>query len=417
LLIGRLDGNVRNMSGTRQTGGVEIDTPAICSAVDRSPLAVAIVSSSTHNLRYANKAFHELAGPAREAILGKPLSEIVQNLNEPDTLARLGQVYQTGLVTTLSERHDGRGATPGAWLAWPIDHAGARPTALCLLRLETDHPPPERSLLDELTGEIRKINERLLIAGLHQHERAEERAVLLERAEQDNRLKASFLAMISHELRTPLNAVLGYADLLAGGVGGQLNDIQKLHVKGIESGTRHLMELIEEILSFARLEAGRPHVQVARTDATELASEAASLIQPLARKAKLSFGVLAPPIPLFIQTDAGKVRQILINLLGNAVKFTERGGVCLEVSGEANDVLFAVSDTGIGIPRELSEQIFEPFRQVVNVSPRLESGSGLGLSVSRQLARLLGGDLTVASELGEGSTFTLRLPSRMLRSA
>jgi signal transduction histidine kinase len=263
----------------------------------------------------------------------------------------------------------------------------------------------------ELTEQLRVINERLIVAGLREHQRSEERAELLERSEEANRVKASFLARVSHELRTPLNSILGYAELLTGQVAGQLNPKQREHVARIEAGTHHLIDLIEEILSFARLDAGRERLFITTADASSLAREAADLVEPLAQQAGLSFDLSTPSAALPMETDAPKVRQILLNLLSNAIKFTEAGGVRLEVTRGLSQVVFTVRDTGVGIASDKREHIFEPFRQLTT---RIESGTGLGLSVSRQLARLLGGELTVESIPQKGSAFILRLPPRSL---
>jgi signal transduction histidine kinase len=216
---------------------------------------------------------------------------------------------------------------------------------------------------------------------------------------------------MSHELRTPLTAVIGYADLLASETSGQLSPKQAEQVGRIRASAWHLVSIIDEILTFARVEAGREQVRRERLDAVEIARAACELLEPQARARGLELHADIPPGPLWIRSDPGKLRQILLNLLGNAVKFTDEGGVFLTVSPEGDDGLaFSVRDTGPGIPPEHVERIFEPFTQADQSATRLKGGTGLGLAVSRSLARLLGGDVTVESTLGVGSTFTLRLP-------
>jgi PAS domain S-box-containing protein len=225
-----------------------------------------------------------------------------------------------------------------------------------------------------------------------------------------NRAKADFLATMSHELRTPLNAVLGYAELLLMGIPVEVAPPAQEHVHRIGRATRHLISIIEEILVFSRMEAGRETLSLAPLDLAELAREVAAIAEPLAADRRLRF---APPTPApdgEVVTDGRKLRQILINLLGNAVKFTDHGEVGFQVERAPGEVVFRVTDTGVGIAPEHLEQIWEPFRQVQNPMTRTAGGTGLGLSVSRHLALLLGAELSVRSTPGQGSTFTLRLP-------
>ena len=224
-----------------------------------------------------------------------------------------------------------------------------------------------------------------------------------------NAAKSEFLAVMSHELRTPLNAIIGYADLLDAGVAGDLNTGQRDQLARIRVGSKHLLRLIEEVLLFSRLEAGREEVLHERVDLAALAREAAELVEPLAREKGLDFRVLVPGEPVLVDTDAGKVHQIVLNLLSNAVKFTDAGEVLLTVATGA-DALLQVRDTGIGIATENLERIWDAFSQVEQAPTRRVGGTGLGLSVTRNLARLLGGDVTVESGIGRGSVFTLRLP-------
>ena len=224
-----------------------------------------------------------------------------------------------------------------------------------------------------------------------------------------NRAKADFLATMSHELRTPLNAVLGYAELLLMGIPVQVEPAAQEHVHRIGRATRHLISIIEEILVFSRMEAGRETLSLAPVDLAELTREVAAIAEPLAAGKRLRFFAPAPP-PGEVLTDGRKLRQILINLLGNAVKFTEEGEVSFSVEVSGKHLLFHVADTGAGIAPEHLEQIWEPFRQVQNPMTRTAGGTGLGLSVSRRMAQLLSAELTVHSVPGQGSTFTLRLP-------
>lgn len=235
---------------------------------------------------------------------------------------------------------------------------------------------------------------------------------LYRESEESSRAKTDFLAVVSHELRTPLNAITGYADLMASGVSGDLNEAQGRQVERIKVGARHLAHIIDEILAFARVDAGRETLDLSDTDLSELAREAAVVVMPDADAKSLELEVDAPDAGPELLTDGSKVRQVLVNFLSNAVKYTEEGSVTVRVRETEEGVELSVSDTGIGIPVEEHERIFEPFRQIQSPNTRTVGGTGLGLSVNQRLVGLLGGTISVDSVPGEGSTFTIHLPHR-----
>ena len=259
---------------------------------------------------------------------------------------------------------------------------------------------------------LARVNSHVQMARMRRATSERERA-LRQAAEDANRVKATFLATMSHELRTPLNAILGYTDLLDAEIAGSLTDGQKAQLQRIQLASRHLLQMIEEILTFSRIEAGREEVRVATVDLAELSVETCRLVEPLAAQKSLAFRYEGPASgePLFARTDPGKMRQILLNLLSNAIKFTERGGVSLRVAGTGKEIVFEVRDTGVGIAADQLDRIFEPFHQASSTGPRRHGGAGLGLTVSRELARLLGGAISVTSAPQQGSTFTLRIPA------
>ena len=232
----------------------------------------------------------------------------------------------------------------------------------------------------------------------------------MEQAQAGSRAKSEFIASMSHELRTPLSAIIGYADLVGNEVLGPLRDRQKDSMRRLKAGAWHLLGIIEQILTFSRAEAGREEVHPERLEPLELAREALDLVEPQADEKGLRVALTVDGAPGEIETDAGKLRQILVNLLGNAVKFTDAGEVELRLGSVDGCATFQVRDTGPGVPPEHLERIFEPFTQVDQSVTRLKGGTGLGLAVSRRMARLLGGDLVVESTPGEGSVFTLKLP-------
>lgn len=239
---------------------------------------------------------------------------------------------------------------------------------------------------------------------------AVENARLYEAALAASKAKSDFLAVMSHELKTPLSTIVACTDLLEAEIAGPLTQDQRDQLGHVLASALHLLQLIDEILSFSRMEAGREKVRLETVDLGALVDDAAALIRPVALDRGLGFRVEGLAEPCLARTDPPKVRQILLNLLSNAVKFTERGEVVLSVAVEGPWAVFGVRDTGIGIPPEHQERIFEAFWQVEQSASRRASGTGLGLSVTRRLCRMLGGEVSVESVPGQGSTFTVRVP-------
>lgn len=285
----------------------------------------------------------------------------------------------------------------------------------------------------------------LVLVGLGlllQHERKQarklvERSKELERLSSEllraSRMKNEFLANVSHELRTPLNAIVGFVDLLREGVYGDLGPRQVKPVERIEASANHLRHLVDEILDLAKMAAGRLDVHMEVLDIRPFILDVASEVESLVNEKDLSLSLTMGSALPRIRTDPTHLRQILVNLIGNAVKYTERGTIVVRTRitsrldaielgmpagppdpNQAQEIWLSVQvmDQGIGIAAENLERIFEEFEQV-DAGPRADSpnrGTGLGLAISRKLARLLGGDISVMSETGQGSTFSLWLP-------
>ncbi|HEX8271346.1 MAG TPA: HAMP domain-containing sensor histidine kinase [Longimicrobiaceae bacterium] len=262
----------------------------------------------------------------------------------------------------------------------------------------------QREEAEALAEELEEANEQLrrALAEAEEARRA---------AEEADRTKSAFLATMSHELRTPLNAIIGYEKLLEEEIVGPVTDTQKGQLRRIGASAGHLLGLIDEILTLARIEAGREEVRPEPVRLGEVVWSAAAMVEPLAAARGLRFTVAGPEPDAVLRTDPGKLRQVLLNLLGNAVKFTDAGEVALEARSAGGYVEVAVRDTGPGIAPEHLERIWDAFWQVEQTTTRAHEGSGLGLAVSRRLAGLLGGEIRVESAPGRGSTFTVRLPA------
>jgi signal transduction histidine kinase len=241
--------------------------------------------------------------------------------------------------------------------------------------------------------------------------RAEAEAARAE-AERANNSKTDFLAVMSHELRTPLTAIMGYEELLSDGITGPVTELQRQQLGRINASARHLLGLIDEILTFARVDIGRERVRWESMSVNHTLSDAASLVEPMTAAKKIKLIVKLLDEDQSIQTDGTKLRQMLVNLLSNGIKFTDRGEVHLGCTVNDGTLEVSIADTGVGIAAENIEYVFEPFWQAEQTATRKTGGTGLGLSVTRKLARLLGGDVTVASKLGTGTTFLLTLPMK-----
>ena len=231
-------------------------------------------------------------------------------------------------------------------------------------------------------------------------------------AEAANRTKSEFLAAMSHELRTPLNAIGGYAELMAVGIGGEVTEEQRGYLEKIQRSQRHLLNIINDLLNFSRIEAGQLEYEIAPVPLHESIQAVGAMLLPQAVEKTIDL-VLGPcPPGLRALADQVKVEQIILNLCTNAVKFTGPGGrVEVRCAARGARVEVEVIDTGVGIPADAMERIFEPFVQLGRGLTTQHEGTGLGLAISRDMARAMGGDLAVRSEEGRGSTFTLALPA------
>lgn len=268
---------------------------------------------------------------------------------------------------------------------------------------------------ERLAGELGKLNEsledRIRGATLELEERNRQLEWQREELERAYRLKSQFLASMSHELRTPINALLGYTSLMRDQIYGELNRRQEEALSRMYTASQHLLELVNDILDLAKIEAGKMPVHIEPVDVRQIIRELSQTIEPMVRRKNLEYKTDFDPNLPVIMTDSTKVKQIVLNLLSNAVKFTHEGTVSVTTRAADRDgILITVEDTGIGIRDEDLDKIFEDFRQVDQSSTREYGGTGLGLSITRKLLHLLGGTVRVSSQIGVGTAFTVWLP-------
>jgi PAS domain S-box-containing protein len=346
-------------------------------------------------IREANHAAAELLAVDAHRLRGKPLPVYV------------AEEHRRTVRTLLVDVARGGDADAEVEVRLTPRHGGAVPVGLRAAALVGG-----RDAVPGVLWSVRDLTDRV---------RAEEQARLLHaeiiarsEAERANQVKSDFLAVMSHELRTPLTSIMAYTELLQMGIPAGVPDACQPQLACIDEASRHLLRLVEEILGFARVEAGREEVHTGDADLAEMAREAVAFILPLARKKGLRAELQGIDEPLPARTDRAKAGQVLVNLLSNAVKFTREGsvGLTLEVDG-GGDAVFRVRDTGVGISPADLERVFEPFWQADQGTTRSVAGTGLGLSIARRIAEMLGGSLTAESLPGEGTTFTFRLPLQL----
>jgi two-component system sensor histidine kinase BarA len=311
------------------------------------------------------------------------------------------------------------------WVVAPLLHEGA-PIGMIIVRgsLATAthlHRVADAFIVD---GIKRAMSARMHMATVEEAsreltEKNRRLAQAVERLQEADRVKSNFLATVSHELRTPLTSVIGYSEMLLEGIAGELNDEQREYVRTVMEKGDQLLQLITGILDISRMEAGEMRIDKQPFDLEEAVSVALSTIAPHARRKKLNMMCNVPHGLPLVLGDRDKIRQVLLNLLGNAVKFTPEGGKIevaatlaplLPAAESVRAVRVSVRDSGIGIPPEHQKRVFDPFFQVDNTSTREYGGTGLGLSIVKRLVEAHGGAVWVESETGRGATFSFTIP-------
>jgi signal transduction histidine kinase len=266
------------------------------------------------------------------------------------------------------------------------------------------------SLVEDRTQELASTNEELGSANEELASVNEELSATNDELSAATRAKSEFLANMSHELRTPLNSIIGFTGVMLQGLAGNVSDEQRVQLAMVRRSGDRLLTLVSDMLDLSRIESGRLQMQVTDVDTVEIVGAAEQAVRRIADERGIELIIHAVPKGLVMRTDEGKIHQVLVNLLTNAIKFTDEGSVTLTATCPELDVVrFEVRDTGVGIDPEDLKAVFDEFVQLPRDGAKPE-GTGLGLAISRRLAMLLGGTLTAASIVGQGSTFTLRLP-------
>ena len=362
---------------------------------EQAPMPVAVLTGPEHIYTLVSPRYAQSPGSGRQ-LIGRRVRDVFPELASLGFVERLDRVYQTGEPYTAMEQRvridrDGDGEPEDYFF-----NLGYQP-----LRDASGEVYAVASVAYDVTEQVRSRMGIEMAREFAEEARRE--------AEEANRAKGEFLTMMSHELRTPLNAVTGYSDLLLIGVRGDLTDGQRADVQRIKRSGQYLLGLINDMLNFAKLESGQVEFRLEDTPVIPLLEGLEELIMPQVQTKGLHYrytGCTANPM---VHVDPEKVRQILLNLLANAVKFTEPGGeVALTCGYDDGMVRMSVRDTGRGIPADQLSRVFDPFVQVDrHLTPSSQQGVGLGLAISRDLARGMGGDVSAASVVGSGSTFTL----------
>ena len=387
----------------RAESALALERARLAYVFQRAPSFLAVLRGPEFVFELANEAYYNVVG--HRELIGRPVLEALPEVRDQGFEKLLNSVLESGEPFIGREIRVELARTPGS----PLEERFVDFVYLPIVEAEGTRSGIIAHGTD-VTEQVmaRREVERLLDES--ENARAEAEAARAE-AEAANRAKGEFLAVMSHELRTPLNAIGGYAELMEMGIRGPVSPAQLDDLRRIQTSQRHLLGLINEVLNYAKLETGSVQFDLDEVRVREALMTADSLVAPQARAKGLALNVAEIPAALAVRADSEKLRQILVNLLSNAVKFTDRGGR-IEMSCVAGDefVDLGVGDTGIGIPADKLEAIFDPFVQVRSDLTRPHEGTGLGLAISRDLARRMGGDLFVESVVGRGSTFTLRIP-------
>ncbi len=418
-----------------------------------APVGVAVLRGAEHRFESTNKRYIDIVG--RDDLNGKTVREAFPDLEGQGIYPALDNAFASGqpflaneMLIHLDRYHDGvmhqsyfdfvyqplrdpAGEVEGIAvvitdvtlqaLARMQAEERARATAALNETLVSQQAELERlnvylqnqaTEMEQQTEEAQHLSEELEVANESLKQTAIEAQAAREAAESANKTKADFLAAMSHELRTPLNAISGYAQLMEMELHGPITDQQRRALERIRRSHTMLARLVEDVLSFARIDAGHVEFNLADVRLDALLAGAEELVAPQLEQRGLVYSYVRIDPEVTVHADRDKLEQIMLNLLSNAIKFTEAGSISVECRVTASEVFVQVRDTGRGIPTDKLQSIFEPFVQVDSGLKRGSGGTGLGLAISRELARGMGGEISAESSEGKGALFTIMLPRR-----
>lgn len=374
----------------------------------QAPAFIAVLRGRDFVVELSNSSYDQLVG--HREIVGRPIFDALPDLR--------GQGFEDILVKVM----DTMEPFVGREMAVKIKRTRSAPPDLCYVDFIympiTESDGSVSGIFVHGVDVTDQVNARHEVESARAEAEAARNAAVVA-----NRVKSEFLATMSHELRTPLNAIAGYAQLLELGVHGPVTDAQRVALQRILRSEQHLLSLVNDVLNFAKLEAGRIDYDVTTVRLADVVTAVAPMVEPQLAEKGLRYDVRVAN-DIVVRADSDKLQQVLLNLMSNAIKFTESGGRISVDTGTRSDgtssaaenaaenaVFLRVSDTGIGIPRDRQETIFDPFVQIDRQRTNGVEGTGLGLAISRDLARGMGGELRVRSVVGEGSCFTITLPA------
>lgn len=370
-----------------------------------SPQPMVVVEGATHKVHSVNKAFSQLIQKESNELIGHLFTQIVPECDENGCHALLDRVLRTGLNEILLEqKHCEKLNIYWSYLMWAIFSEDNVPIGV-MIQI-TDATEITKFKLHAVL-----VNKQLLISGVRQHELVESAELMSTQLQFANQAKSQFLATMSHEIRTPLTAILGFADLLK--LPNQTPADQAEYIKRMQSNGLLLLHLIDDILDLSKIEAGKLQIETLEINLHEIVADIDAIMRYKAREKGLEFSMWAHnPIPTTIVSDPTRLKQILSNIIGNAIKFTTKGEVRVElnVDHQNKKLRILVIDTGEGIAPAQAQNLFSPFTQANVETTRKFGGSGLGLNLSRQLAKALGGNVTLLeSKAGKGSVFEITI--------